>query len=141
MAWSDFLRPRVEAPSAALSVATVAMDAHDPHRAAHERVAVPYAELARVDAAGPSSFAAIMTHDHTRDAVALAALEPLEWGYLGLLGSRAKVRRFRMPWVSRVSGSRQTRTPAWARNSSRASGPAHEGKPSTCFTVRLQLET
>jgi hypothetical protein len=33
MAWSDFLRPRVEAPSAALSVATVAMDAHDPHRA------------------------------------------------------------------------------------------------------------
>jgi xanthine dehydrogenase accessory factor len=71
--------------------------------AAHERVAVPYEELARVVAAGPSSFAAIMTHDHTRDAVALAALEPLEWGYLGLLGSRAKIRR--------IVGDREM--PAW----------------------------
>ncbi len=64
-----------------------------PPDAAHERVAVPYEDLARVVAAGPSSFAAIMTHDHGRDAVVLAALESLELGYLGLLGSRAKVRR------------------------------------------------
>jgi xanthine dehydrogenase accessory factor len=71
--------------------------------AAHERVAVPYEELARVVGAGPGSFAAIMTHDHTRDAVALAALEPLGWGYLGLLGSRAKVRR--------IVGDREM--PAW----------------------------
>ena len=33
MAWTDFLRPRVEAPSAAVSTTVVAMDAHDPHRA------------------------------------------------------------------------------------------------------------
>jgi xanthine dehydrogenase accessory factor len=61
--------------------------------AAHERAAVPYEDLGRVIEPGPNSFAAIMTHDHGRDAVALAALESLELGYLGLLGSRAKVRR------------------------------------------------
>ena len=44
-----------------------------------------------------------MTHSHERDAVALAALEPLELGYLGLLGSRAKVRR--------IVGDREM--PAW----------------------------
>jgi xanthine dehydrogenase accessory factor len=60
---------------------------------AHERVVRPYEELADVVCPGPTSFAAIMTHSHERDAVALAALEPLELGYLGLLGSLAKVRR------------------------------------------------
>jgi xanthine dehydrogenase accessory factor len=60
---------------------------------AHELVTVPYEELARAVEPGPRSFAAIMTHDHTRDAVALSAVEPLQLGYLGLLGSRAKVRR------------------------------------------------
>ena len=60
---------------------------------AHERVVRPYEELAGVVVPGPTSFAAIMTHSHERDTVALGALEPLELGYLGLLGSRAKVRR------------------------------------------------
>jgi xanthine dehydrogenase accessory factor len=71
--------------------------------AAHERVMRPYEGLAEVVVAGPTSFAAIMTHSHERDAVALAALEPLELGYLGLLGSRAKVRR--------IVGDREA--PAW----------------------------
>lgn len=71
--------------------------------AAHERVAVAYEDLAGVVPEGPRSFAAIMTHAHERDAVALAALEPLQLGYLGLLGSRAKVRR--------VVGDREM--PAW----------------------------
>ena len=71
--------------------------------AAHERVAVPHEDLAGVVPEGPGSFAAIMTHAHDRDAVALAALEPLQLGYLGLLGSRAKVRR--------IVGDREM--PAW----------------------------
>jgi xanthine dehydrogenase accessory factor len=61
--------------------------------AAHERVALPYEDLAEIVRPGPDSFAAIMTHSHERDAVALATLESLELGYLGLLGSRAKVHR------------------------------------------------
>jgi xanthine dehydrogenase accessory factor len=71
--------------------------------AAHERLVLPYEQLAGVVVPGPTSFAAIMTHSHERDAVALAALEPLELGYLGLLGSRAKVRR--------IVGDRET--PPW----------------------------
>jgi xanthine dehydrogenase accessory factor len=62
-------------------------------RAAHERVVRPFEQLAGVVRPGLTSFAAIVAHTHERDAVALAALEPLELGYLGLLGSRAKVRR------------------------------------------------
>jgi xanthine dehydrogenase accessory factor len=61
--------------------------------AAHERIPVPYERLARVVTQGPDSYVAIMTHSHERDAVALSALERLDLGYLGLLGSRAKVRR------------------------------------------------
>jgi xanthine dehydrogenase accessory factor len=69
-------------------LASLAADAQ-----AHERVVRSYEELAGVVCPGSASFAAIMTHSHERDAVALAALETLELGYLGLLGSRAKVRR------------------------------------------------
>lgn len=61
--------------------------------AAHERLRLAYEDLAQVVPPGPASFAAIMAHAHDRDAAALAALETLELGYLGLLGSRAKVRR------------------------------------------------
>lgn len=75
----------------------------DDDSAAHEHVSRPYEELDLVVSPGRSSFAAIMTHDHGRDAVALAALEPLELGYLGLLGSRAKVHR--------IVGDREM--PAW----------------------------
>lgn len=64
-----------------------------PEDAVPERLIRPYEELAEIVLRGPASFAAIMTHSHERDAVALAALEPLDLGYLGLLGSRAKVRR------------------------------------------------
>ena len=60
---------------------------------AHERVRLQYEELGRIVPHGPSSFVAVVAHSHDRDAVALAALEPVELGYLGLLGSRAKVRR------------------------------------------------
>lgn len=70
---------------------------------AHERIARPYEELAAVVAQGHGSFAAVMTHSHDRDAVAVSVLESLELGYLGLLGSRAKVRR--------IVGDR--RIPAW----------------------------
>lgn len=70
---------------------------------AHERIVLPYEELAGVVAQGPASYAAIMTHSHARDAAALAALEPLTLGYLGLLGSRAK--------VARLTGDREM--PAW----------------------------
>ncbi len=70
---------------------------------ADERVTRTYEELDQVVTPGPTSCVAIMTHAHDRDAVALAALEPLELGYLGLLGSRAKVRR--------IVGDREM--PAW----------------------------
>lgn len=60
---------------------------------AHERLRLDYEDLASVVPTGPSSFAAVMCHAVSRDAAALAALEPLELGYLGLLGSPALVQR------------------------------------------------
>jgi len=60
---------------------------------AHELIAVPYEQLAAAIAEGPSNYAAIMAHAHDRDAAALTALQGLDLGYLGLLGSRAKVHR------------------------------------------------
>ncbi len=59
----------------------------------HERITTPYEELASIVKPGPDHFAAIMTHSHQRDAAALLALRGVELGYLGLLGSRAKVHR------------------------------------------------
>jgi xanthine dehydrogenase accessory factor len=73
-----------ERPGLATSVAA---------QGAHERIALAYEDLAGVVAEGPASFAAIMTHSHERDAAALAALEPLTLGYLGLLGSKLKIAR------------------------------------------------
>jgi xanthine dehydrogenase accessory factor len=69
----------------------LAARAPGPH--AHERIVRAYEDLGVVVGQGPGSFAAIMTHAHARDAAALGALEPLALGYLGLLGSRAKVAR------------------------------------------------
>ena len=83
-----------ERPGIATSVA-----AHS----AHERIALAYEDLADVVAEGAASFAAIMTHSHERDAAALAALEPLTLGYLGLLGSTLK--------IARLVGAREM--PAW----------------------------
>ena len=57
---------------------------------AHARVVVPYEALAEVVAQGPASFAAIMTHAHERDGLAWPPSKS-DLGYLGLLGSRAKV--------------------------------------------------
>jgi len=59
----------------------------------HERITAPYEELASIVEPGPEQFAAIMTHSHERDAAALLALRDVDLGYLGLLGSRAKVHR------------------------------------------------
>ena len=70
---------------------------------AHERIALAYEDLSGVVAEGPASFAAIMTHSHERDAAALAALQPLSLGYLGLLGSTLK--------IARLVGAREM--PAW----------------------------
>ena len=53
MAWYDLLRPRVEAPSAAVAATVAAMDAHDPHRA--------YARAIGVRLALDSSFQSAMT--------------------------------------------------------------------------------
>jgi xanthine dehydrogenase accessory factor len=61
--------------------------------AAHERLRLAYADLARAVTPGAGSYAVVMTHSHERDAVALEALLGLRLGYLGLLGSRAKVRQ------------------------------------------------
>jgi xanthine dehydrogenase accessory factor len=72
-------------------------------RSAHERIALAYEDLSAVVAQGPASFAAIMTHNHERDAAALAALQPLSLGYLGLLGSTLK--------IARLVGAREM--PAW----------------------------
>lgn len=74
-----------------------------PAHSAHERTALAYEDLAGVVAPGPASFAAIMAHSHGRDAAALAALEPLTLGYLGLLGSPLK--------IAHLVGSREM--PAW----------------------------
>lgn len=63
------------------------------HLPAHERLRLDYEDLASVVPTGPASFVAIMTHAHERDAACLAALRDVELGYLGLLGSRAKVAR------------------------------------------------
>jgi xanthine dehydrogenase accessory factor len=70
---------------------------------AHERIALAYEDLSGVVAQGPATFAAIMTHSHERDAAALAALQPLSLGYLGLLGSTLK--------IARLVGAREM--PAW----------------------------
>lgn len=60
---------------------------------AHQRIVVAYEDLAGAIDAGPTSFVSIMSHAHDRDGAALAAVEGVPVGYLGLLGSRAKVRR------------------------------------------------
>lgn len=61
--------------------------------AAHERLQLAYEDLASVVPSGPTSFVAVMCHAVERDAACLAALQGIELGYLGLLGSRAKVHR------------------------------------------------
>ena len=52
-----------------------------------------YADLAQVVPAGERTLVTITTHAPDRDAVAFDALRELPLGYLGLLGSRAKIVR------------------------------------------------
>lgn len=68
------------------------------NRSAWQRLQCGYESLADVVTLGPDVFVAIMTHDHERDAVALRAFltalaDDQSLGYLGLLGSRAKIRQ------------------------------------------------
>ncbi|HEX6887343.1 MAG TPA: XdhC family protein [Candidatus Nanopelagicales bacterium] len=58
---------------------------------AHASVHLPAAGLGGLVPPGPASFVAIATHDIGSDRAALASVTPLELGYLGLLGSRAKL--------------------------------------------------
>ncbi|MBF1164313.1 MAG: XdhC family protein [Dechloromonas agitata] len=60
--------------------------------AAHEKHHTPYGSLADQVPEGDRVFVAIMTHSHERDAVALRALVGRPFGYLGLLGSRHKLK-------------------------------------------------
>jgi xanthine dehydrogenase accessory factor len=60
---------------------------------AHEHARAPYESLGDAVGVGPTSCVAIATHAHDRDRAALDALIDLPLGYLGLLGSRAKVHR------------------------------------------------
>lgn len=59
---------------------------------AHEKHGCAYESLATLIPEGPSVCVAIMTHSHDRDHAALDALFFHRVGYLGLLGSPAKVR-------------------------------------------------
>jgi xanthine dehydrogenase accessory factor len=58
---------------------------------AHETAECPYEELRTAIASGERTFVAIATHASDRDAAAVAALAGLTLGYLGILGSRAKI--------------------------------------------------
>lgn len=61
--------------------------------AAHVRLQHDYAALRTLIPSGERNFVGIMTHDCGADLLALDALDGVLLGYLGLLGSRAKIRR------------------------------------------------
>ncbi len=58
---------------------------------AHDVVVVPYENLRAVVTPSERTFAVIATHAPDRDAAAVAALADVALGYLGVLGSRAKL--------------------------------------------------
>ncbi|MGM0386237.1 MAG: XdhC family protein [Actinomycetota bacterium] len=60
---------------------------------AHRRVSVPFAELGRRVPPGERTYVAIVTAGAESDAVALDALWDMPLGYLGVMGSRAKLAR------------------------------------------------
>ena len=70
----------------------------------HRRVTMPFAELGRVVPPGEATFAVVVTAGAESDAVALDALWDTPLGYLGVMGSRAK--------LARVLAGRGER-PAW----------------------------
>lgn len=71
---------------------------------AHRRVTMSFAELDRVVPPGEATFVVVMTAGAESDAVALDALWDTPLGYLGVMGSRAK--------LARVLAGRGER-PAW----------------------------
>lgn len=60
------------------------------NRFAHHTHQCRYEDIAPLLSAGKKTLVGIMTHDSSRDVVALSALKGMEFGYLGLLGSRRK---------------------------------------------------
>jgi xanthine dehydrogenase accessory factor len=76
---------------------------------AHERLRLRYELLGTVVPPGPTSLVTIAAHDHERDRAALEAVLGLQLGYLGLLGSRAKLQhlvggRTMPPWCHAPMG-------------------------------------
>ena len=63
------------------------------NRFVHARQRWPYEQLDEHIPAGAQVFVAIMTHAAERDGVALQSLANRPLGYLGLLGSRSKIRQ------------------------------------------------
>jgi xanthine dehydrogenase accessory factor len=63
------------------------------NRWAHERQVVNYGEIAAHVADGPNSWAVIMTFGHAHDREVLEGLLEKDLAYLGLMGSKAKVRQ------------------------------------------------
>jgi xanthine dehydrogenase accessory factor len=64
------------------------------HPDASETICAPYSEAADRVAFGKTAYIVIMTHGHAHDEVVLRACLGKEHAYLGLIGSRAKVKRF-----------------------------------------------
>ena len=62
------------------------------NRWAHERRIIRWRDVADEIEAGPRSWAIVMTAAHSRDREVVSGLLPLELRYLGMLGSRHKVR-------------------------------------------------
>ena len=63
------------------------------NRWAHEQYVVDYAEIGDHISAGERSWVAIMTFGHAHDREVLEGLLGKDFAYLGLMGSKAKVRR------------------------------------------------
>lgn len=68
------------------------LDSLQQNDASHDIWQQPVAALRRIIAPGARSFVAVMTHSHEQDAAALTVLAGLPLGYLGVLGSAAKLR-------------------------------------------------
>jgi xanthine dehydrogenase accessory factor len=59
---------------------------------AHERRVVDYADVAEHVPDGPRSWVVIMTYGHDHDRLVLQRLLGRDYAYLGVLGSKAKIR-------------------------------------------------
>lgn len=66
----------------------------------HDAREVPYGRIAEVVAPGDNTLVVVATHDPDRDVAAVAALESVRLGYLGVVGKRAKIAH--LPHQARV---------------------------------------